>query len=126
MLIDEINKRLLSLTESQQRQTLEYIQSIHDAREYARVKKRIEFVAAVGDQVIQSDTRDISASGAFVYTNTRLKNGSDAVIVFSVPGGDRPFKLKSRVVRAEEEGAAFVFSDMAFSSQKALDEVLLS
>ena len=73
---------------------------------YARYYKRLEIDAVVGERVIQSDTRDISAGGMFVNTNANLEPRRTARVVFSIPGYDRPFKLHSKVVRTEDEGVA--------------------
>lgn len=78
----------------------------------------------VGNRVIRSDTRDISAGGAFFNTNAPLDPGSAARVVFSIPGQERPFKLHSKIVRSGEGGVAIQFDEMAAFSRQALDEVL--
>lgn len=124
MIVDKITERVRNLTKEQQKDVLRYIQSIYDPREYNRSTQRVEIDAVVGDRVIQSDTRDISAGGAFVNTNAILEPGSTARVVFSIPGQDKPFKLYSKVVRTEEEGVAFQFNKMANYSRQILAKVL--
>ncbi len=124
MIIDKITERTRTLNKRQQEDVLRYIQSLYDPREYTRSSQRVDIDAVIGDRVIQSDTRDISAGGAFVYTNASLVPGSAARIVFSIPGQGRPFKLHSKVVRTEEEGVAFQFDKMANYSRQILAEVL--
>ena len=124
MLINKITEKARTLTENQQKDVLRYIQSLYDPREYARSFQRVEIDAVIGDMVIQSDTRDISAGGAFVNTNAILEPGSAARVVFSIPGQNRPFKLNSKVVRTEEEGVAFQFNKMANYSRQILAKVL--
>lgn len=60
----------------------------------------------------------------FVNTKTTLSPGSEAMVVFSIPGQDRPFKLHSKVVRTEKEGVAIQFDKMTVYSRQILDEVL--
>ncbi len=124
MLIDIITEKARGLTKQQQEDVLNYIQSLYDPREYARFSQTIEIDAVVGNRVIQSDTRDISAGGVFVNTNATLEPCSAARIVFSIPGQDRPFKLHGKIVRTEKEGAGVQFDEMAAYSRQTLDEVL--
>ncbi len=53
-----------------------------------------------------------------------LSPGSAARVVFSIPGQARPFKLHSKIVRTEKEGAGVQFDEMAAYSRQTLDEVL--
>ncbi len=124
MIIDKITKKARNLTKEQQEDVLKYIQSLYDPREYTRLSQRIEIDAVIGNRVIQSDTRDISAGGAFVNTIAILELGSAARVVFSIPGQGKPFKLHSKVVRNEIEGVAFQFNKMANYSCQILAEVL--
>ncbi|MCP4721147.1 MAG: hypothetical protein GY860_16960 [Desulfobacteraceae bacterium] len=78
----------------------------------------------IGDRILQSDTRDISAGGVFVNTNAVLEPGSTARVVFSIHGQGRPFKLTSKVVRTEQEGVAIQFDKMTSFSRQVLAEVL--
>ncbi len=86
MIIDKITEKVRNLTQKQQEDVLNYIQSLYDPREYARFSQIIEIDAVVGNRVIQSDTRDISAGGAFVNTNVPLEPGSAARVVFQSRG----------------------------------------
>lgn len=124
MLIDQITEKARALTEKQQEDVLRFIQSLYEPREYARSSQRLEIDSVVGDRVIQSDTRDISAGGAFVNTNATLALGSEAMVVFSIPGQNRPFKLHSKVVRTEKEGVGIQFNKMSVYSRRVLDDVL--
>ncbi len=124
MILDKITEKARNLTKEQQENVLRYIQSLYDPREYPRFSQRVEIDAVIGDKVIQSDTRDISAGGAFVNTNAILELGSAARVVFSIPGQGRPFKLNSKVVRTEKEGAAFQFNKIGHYSRQILPEVL--
>ena len=124
MLIDQITEKARALTKSQQEDVLNYIQSLYDPREYNRSPQRLEIDAVVGDRIIQSDTRDISAGGVFINTNAPLEPGSAARVVFSIPGQEKPFKLHSKIVRTEEEGVAIQFDKMAAYSRQTLDDVL--
>ncbi len=124
MIIDKITEKARNLTKKQQEDVLRYIQSLYEPRGHTRFSQRFEIDAVVGDRVIQSDTRDISAGGVFVNTKAPLGPGSAARVVFSIPGHNRPFKLHSKVVRTEEEGVAIQFDDMAVYSRQILAEVL--
>ena len=124
MVLDKITEKARNLTKKQQEDVLRYIQSLHDPREDNRSSQRVEIDAVIGDRVIQSDTRDISAGGVFVNTNASIEPGSAAGVVFSIPGQGRPFKLNSKVVRTEKEGVAFQFNKMGNNSRQILTEVL--
>ena len=123
-MLDEITRQASVLSEDQQKEVLDYIRSIRDHRRYPRVRKRIDIDVVIEDSIVQSDSRDISASGVFVKTNLKAAAGKPAKVVFSIPGQKTPFKLNGRVVRTEEGGVAIGFTDMTPYARQSLAKML--
>jgi len=125
-MLDEIMKRVQNLSQGQQNEILEILkiwQSGKD-REYQRLKTKTDIDVVVGDRVIQTHTSDISASGIFINTSGKFKTKKSVRIVFSVPGVDKPFKLRGRIVRVEENGMAIKFENITPYFKKILDDVI--
>jgi hypothetical protein len=112
-MLDEIIKRVHHLNYHQQKKVLKDLQSLQEGekRRYQRRMINTNIDAVVGDRVIQSDTRDISASGVYIRTTAKLKNGKGIQVVFILPSHRTPFKLKGELIRAEQKGIAIKFED---------------
>lgn len=125
-MLKEIIKRVNNLTPGQQRQVLSFIQNMPSGGErgYPRKKTRVEIDVAAGSRVIQSDTRDISCTGVFVNANARLERSGTVSVVFSLPGQERPFKLKGEITRVEKEGIAIRFRDVSPYFNQILDQAI--
>ncbi len=123
---EEIIKRVRNLTQEQQEEVLEMLRTWQSGkqREYQRLETRANIDVVIGDTLIQSDSRDISASGLFVNTSGTFETDKDVRVVFSIPGVEKPFKLQGSVVRAEHTGVAIKFENLTPYFKKILDDVI--
>ncbi len=123
-LLDEIMSEVRFLTEDLQKDVLAYIRNIKDSRSYPRVNKPIEMDILIGDKVIQSNAKNMSASGVFIKSRMNPDIGVPAKIVFSLPGQARPFKLTGTVIRTDSGGIGLYFSDMTTYVREHLNNML--
>lgn len=123
-LLDEIMSEVRFLTEDLQKDVLAYIRNIKDPRSYPRVNKPIEMDILIGDKIIQSNAKNLSASGVFIKSRMNPDIGVPAKIVFSLPGQSRPFKLTGTVVRTDSGGIGLYFSEMTTYVREHLDNLL--
>lgn len=123
-LLDEIMAEVRFLTEDLQKDILDYIHNIKEPRTYPRVNKPIEMDVLIGDKVIQSNAKNLSASGVFIKSGMKPDVGTPAKIVFSLPGQARPFKLDGIVVRTDSGGIGLSFSEITFYAREHLDSLL--
>ncbi|WP_020588847.1 PilZ domain-containing protein [Desulfobacter curvatus] len=123
-ILDEIMSEVRSLTEELQKDVLAYINKLKDPRAYPRVNKPIEMDVLVGGKVIQSNAKNVSASGVLINSRMHPDIGIPAKIVFSVPGQARPFKLTGTVVRTDSGGIALYFSEMTPYAREHLGSLL--
>lgn len=125
-MLKEIIKRVNNLTPGQQREVLSFIQNMPNSGErgYPRKKTRVGIDLATPDRVVQSDTRDISATGVFINTNSKLEKSGTVNVVFSLPGHERPFKLKGEITRVEKSGMAIRFLEVSPYFNQILDEAI--
>lgn len=91
-----------------------------------RTNASLEVDAVIGDRIIQSETRNISAAGVMIKTKMRFRPGEDARLVFAVPGpnGARPVKLRARTVRNDDRGVSLQFVGVSPNFADFLDEAL--
>ncbi len=86
-MLDKIFRRIQNLTHKQQRQVLAFLDSIpkDGLRGYSRLSAKLEIDAVVdNEKLVQSDTRDISASGVYIRTDMKSGIGKNARIAFSI------------------------------------------
>jgi len=122
----EIIKRVKNLTPDQQEQILDLLKEWQQGkqREYQRLNTCTGVDVAVDNRVIQTDMRDISASGIFINTAGRFETDERVRVVFTVPGYDKPFKLNGRIVRVEQHGLAIKFEDITPYFKTILDDAI--
>nr|WP_320193612.1 PilZ domain-containing protein [uncultured Desulfobacter sp.] len=123
-LLDEIMSEARSLNEDLQKDLLEYIRNIKEPRSYPRVDKAIEIDVLIGDNVIQSNAGNMSASGVLVKSSLKPDVGVPAKVVFALPGQSRPFKLNGVVARTDSGGIGIYFSEMTPYARKHLNDLL--
>jgi len=125
-MLDEIIKRVRNLTHDQQEEILETLQTWQTGkqREYQRLNTRADIDVVVGDRVIQTDIKDISAGGIFINTSGKFENNKSVRVVFSIPGYDKPLKLEGVIVRVEQNGLAIQFENITPYFKKILDDVI--
>ncbi|NWH04443.1 PilZ domain-containing protein [Desulfobacter latus] len=100
------------------------IQNTTEPRSYPRMKISIEIDALIGDKIIQSNTKDMSATGVLLKSGINPEIGTLVKTVFSLPGQDRPFKLNGTVVRITSDGIGICFSEMPPYARDLLDNLL--
>jgi hypothetical protein len=89
------------------------MESGKERRSQKRVLARIPVSIRSGaDQASQGETRDISASGIFLYTTSRLQEGSALEMVLMLPpeltqGEKRWICCQAEVIRVEGSGEQF-------------------
>jgi hypothetical protein len=125
-MLDEIIKRVHNLNPDQQEEILEILKTWQAGkqRDYKRLDAKIDIDVAVGDRVIQTNAKDISASGIFINTSGKFESNQKVRVVFSVPGSNRPFKLEGMIVRVEQNGMAIKFERITPYFKKILDDVI--
>lgn len=125
-ILDEIITKVRNLNQDQQKDILDILNHWQTGkqREYSRLKTRADVDVVVGDRVIQTDSGDISAGGIYINTTGNFEINKSARVLFSVPGFERPFKLKGVIVRVEKNGVAIRFKDITPYFKKFLDETI--
>jgi hypothetical protein len=125
-MLDEIIKRVRNLTDNQQKEILQILKTWQTGkqREYQRLETRADIDVLVGDRIIQTDAKDISASGIYINTSGKFETDRSVRVVFSVPGYDKPFKLQGKIVRVEQNGMAIKFENITPYFKEILDDVI--
>lgn len=123
---DEIIKRVHNLSHDQQKEILEILKiwQTGKQRDYKRLRSKTDIDVVVGNRVIQTDTKDISAGGIFINVTGQFETHKRVRVVFSVPGYDKPFKLQGKIVRVEKTGIAIEFEKVTPYFKKILDSVI--
>jgi len=95
--------------------------SMKERREYERFQlalpSRLELVTSVKKEIFDAQTRDISASGAFLLTAENLSEGTRCRLELTVPsnkikeltGAQSLIKVEGKIVRSTSEGVAICF-----------------
>lgn len=124
-MLNEIIKRIRNLTHEQQKEVMEYLESMQQAgqRGYTRLSTKLKIDAVVdNDKLILSNTRDISASGVYINTGgVEFETGKSVRVVFSIPRHDTPFKLHGKITRIDKDGIAIRFDKVSPYFVKTLD-----
>ncbi len=125
-MLDRIIKAVHHLNEEQQQELLTILETWQSGkqRDYRRLDARTDIDVVVGDRVIQTTTRNMSASGIYINTAGKFEPNKDVRVVFSVPGYDKPFKLKGRIIRVEQHGLAIRFEQITSYFKQILDDVI--
>ena len=125
-MLDEIIKRVRNLTDNQQKEILQILKTWQTGkqRECQRLETRADIDVLVGDRIIQTDAKDISASGIYINTSGKFETDRSVRVVFSVPGYDKPFKLQGKIVRVEQNGMAIKFENITPYFKEILDDVI--
>ena len=122
-LLDEISKRVRNLNLDQQEEILDIMKNwqIGKQRDYPRLDTKVNIDIVVGNRVIQTNTKDISAGGIYIRTSGKFKANEKVRVVFTVPEIERPFKLEGMIVRVEQDGMAVKFENITPYFKKFLD-----
>ncbi len=95
-------------------------------RKHKRYKASLDVDAVIGDQIVQSTTRDICSNVIFIDTQIKVQTGEDACVVFTVPkeDGKKPLKLYGKSVRTDPKGIAIQFEGLSPYFMEILDETI--
>ena len=121
--LEEIARRVKTLTHEEQLEILEIIKS-RQKRTFQRSEKPVEIDVLVGEQLIQTVLKNVSASGVFFKHSRNVDVDQDVRVVFAMPGVEKPFKIKGKIVRVEPDGLAVEFKDMTPYLMEILDEAV--
>lgn len=83
------------------------------SREFKRKEISPQIDVLVGDRVLQTNMKDISASGVLIRTRENIEVDQNVKMVFSLPEVEKPFKLEGRVVRSTENEVAVKFKEVS-------------
>jgi len=125
-ILDEIIKRVRNLKSEQQEEILAILKTLQSGkqRDYPRLDTNVDIDVVIGDRVIQTDAKDISAGGIYINTSGKFEANKNVRVVFTIPGSDKPFKLEGMIVRVEQNGIAIKFSNITPYFKKMLDDII--
>ncbi len=125
-ILDEIIKRAKTLSSENQEKLLDILKDWQQGkeREFKRLNTKTLVDVAGDNRVIQTDVRDVSASGIFINTSGKFEIGDRVRVVFTVPNYDKPFKLQGKIVRVEKHGMAIKFADITPYFKNVLDDII--
>lgn len=125
-LLIKIVRRLRELTYSQRLDVLNMILNWPEGkpRDFKRLPSSSEVDILVDDQIIQTNAKDISASGIYASTSRDLEHKKEVRVVFSVPGHSKPFKLRGKIIRVDDDGVAIKFVKITKYFRMFLDEII--
>ena len=125
-IISEIKQRTEQLTPEQQEELLSILKEWQQEkkREFQRMRSKAQVDVASDRRLVQTDMRDISASGIYINTPGRFNLKEKVKVVFTIPGYEKPFKLTGRIVRVEEQGIAIQFEEITPYFKKILDDAI--
>ena len=123
---NEICRRVKQLSESRQEELMALLESwqSEQQRAFIRTDHPTAIDVLVGDRVVQTDTRDVSAGGVFIRAKGQFDPATTVKVVFSLPGSDRPFKLDGTIVRSDSDGFAVVFTKISTYMQQMIDQAI--
>lgn len=87
--------------------------SNHERRSGTRITARVPTrVRTLQGAEVPAHTRDVSANGVFLYTNSKMERGSDVELVLILPpeltSGEKCWVCcQATVVRVEDQGSEF-------------------
>lgn len=124
--VEEINRRVKNLPEDLQEELLTILKSWQTGKErtYPRLDTLMEIDVLVGDRVIQTNMKNISATGVLVSTRNPVKTKETVKVVFRLAGDAKPLKLEGTVVRSDENGLAVEFEKITPYFKEILDEAI--
>ncbi len=124
--LEEINERVKELPDKLQDVLLKIIRSWQTGkqREFQRFDTPREIDVLIGDRVLQTNMKNISASGVFIKTSKLVDVKKNVKVVFSLSGAEKPFKLEGTVVRSDKNGLAVEFKKVTSYFKCILDDVI--
>lgn len=120
---DEIIQRVNNLSPEQQLEILETLRiwQAGEKRVYKRISEPFEIDVLIGDKLVRTVIKNISASGVYIKTTGKIDAGKDVRVCFSIPGAEKPFKLEGSIVRSESDGLAVAFKQISSYLRKVIN-----
>lgn len=124
--LNEIVERVEKLTPDQQEKMLTILKEWQQERkrDFKRLTTKSRVDVASDRRLIQTDMRDVSASGIFINTPGKFDVEEKVKVVFTIPGYEKPFKLNGTIVRVEKSGMAIKFEEITPYFKSILDDVI--
>ncbi|EIC20680.1 PilZ domain-containing protein [Thiorhodovibrio frisius] len=124
--IDELSERIGSLDSERQEELLELVRQwqVGQQRQSDRFEQPVDVGIGYNGRVTVGRAKDLSAGGIFILVDQDFVPTHKVDIVFSLPGAERPFKIKGRVVRIDHDGIAVEFDQVTPYFARALDNIL--
>ena len=112
--IKKLFDAILSLSQEQQSQLMIYVEGLlsENKRESVRKEYNTEITYATQNRIYSDRIADISNSGLFIETNRSLDLGEQIMVSFNLLGYDRPFKIKGKIVRSNQQGIGVEFKEI--------------
>ena len=113
LIISKLIEIVFQLERDKQLKLLQYAEQllIEDQRVSCRKACHIPVNYAANDRIYSSYINDISASGLYITTEKPLLVGDNIMVSFSIQGYDRPFKIKGKIVRTDQNGVGIEYKE---------------
>lgn len=124
----EIGRRAKYLSPRLQESLLKIIMSWQgvENRGFKRFDLSDDIDVLIGENVVQTSMKNISASGVYIKTSRKIDAEKDVKVVFSIPGMEKPYKLEGKVIRVEPDGLAVEFINSTSYFKTILDDAIWS
>ena len=111
---------IIRLNQEQQTQVLIYVDELllrkHSIANNQRKSDRklcdISINYASKNRIYSDKITDISKNGLFIETKIDLKVGEEVALCFNLPGYNRPFKFKGKIVRSNQRGYGVEYNEI--------------
>jgi Tfp pilus assembly protein PilZ len=112
--IKKLFDAILKLNQEQQTQLMIYVEELLAENKRISVRKahKIPISYATQNRIYTGNSADISKSGLFIETNRPFNTGEEIMLSFNMHGFDRPFKLKGKIVRSNQQGIGVEFKEV--------------
>lgn len=125
-LVDELIERIARLDTEQQKELLQLVKQWQagQQRRYERFEQQVDIGVGYQGRMARGRAKDLSAGGIYIVVDADFAPTETVDLVFSLPGAERPFKLKGRVVRLSRDGIAVEFEQVTSYFAQTLDDTL--
>lgn len=125
-LTDELFERIGSLNPERQEKLLELVKQwqAEQKRQFERFEQSLDVGVGQDGRVSLGRARNLSAGGIYINLDLDFSPTHEVDLAFALPGSDRPFKLKGRVIRLDHDGIAVKFAQVTPYLEEALEQAL--
>ena len=126
VVITRLLKAILELDEKQQRVLLDQAEEmlVGDNRTNIRKPCSITVNYAFNNRAFVNHMRDISQKGLFIETQEDVKKGELISMTFSLPGFDKPLKVKGRITHVTPKGAGVEFMELSLYQAEMIGAIV--